>query len=232
MTTTQQHATTTVDVPSVHATIGHVAMHYRPGDEAPARRLFELLGCTLVDNGPDPGNDGFCSIVVSGDDWNYVDDMLYLSKASAQQVALDDAVADALGAGGDDQHPALTAWEDLRGEWPETATHVGIRFRSLDDVERAVAAVQSAGAPGGELEGRVSVSWFRARKGKLPEIDARMEASPVFGDDDRSAFSDFGVQCFVRTNLFAAGLLTFGQLIELDYYFDPAFAEAPRYGGS
>ena len=53
MTTTQQHATTTVGVPSVHATIGHVAMHYRPGDEAPARRLFELLGCTLVDNGPD-----------------------------------------------------------------------------------------------------------------------------------------------------------------------------------
>jgi len=54
----------------------------------------------------------------------------------------------------------------------------------------------------------------------------------VFGDDDRSAFSDFGVQCFVRTNLFAAGLLTFGQLIELDYYFDPAFATPPRYGSA
>jgi hypothetical protein len=216
----------------LHGTIGHVAMHYRPGDEAGARRLFELLGCTLVDNGPNPGHDGFCSIVVAGDDWNYVDDMLYLAKASAPQLALDDAVADALGAGGDDQHPALTAWEDLRGEWPESATHVGLRFRSLDDVERAVEAVQAAGAPGGELEGRVSVSWFRARKGKRPEIDARMDASPVFGDDDRSAFSDYGVQCFVRTDLFAAGLLTFGQLIELDYYFDPAFAEPPSYGGS
>ncbi len=76
----------------------------------------------------------------------------------------------------------------------------------------------------------MSVSWFRARRGKQPDIDARMDASAVFGDDDRSAFSDYGVQCFVRTNLFAAGLLTFGQLIELDYYFDPAFATPPRYG--
>jgi hypothetical protein len=109
---------------------------------------------------------------------------------------------------------------------------VGIRFRSLDDVERAVAEVQAAGASGGELEGRVSVSWFRARKGKQPEIDARIDASPVFTDDDRSAFSDYGVQCFVRTDLCAAGLGTFGQLIELDYYFDPAFAEPPSYGSS
>jgi hypothetical protein len=57
-----------------------------------------------------------------------------------------------------------------------------------------------------------------------------MDASPVFGADDRSAFSDYGVQCFVQTDLCAAGLLTLGQVIELDYYFDPAFAEPPRYG--
>jgi hypothetical protein len=215
-----------------HATIGHVAMYYRPGDEAQARRLFELIGCTLVDNGPDPGRDGFTSIVVAGPDWNYVDDMLYLARASAQQLALEDVIRDALRVGTDDEDPALTAFSALRAEWPETYTHVGIRFRSLDDVERAVAALDAAGAPGGELEGRVSVTRFRARTGKDDAVDRRMDDSPVFADDDRHAFSDFGVQCFVQTDLVAAGLLTLGQIIELDYYFEPAFAQPPRYGAS
>ena len=47
-------------------TIGHLALHYGPGDQQGARRLLELCGCTLVDNGPSPGNDGFCSVLVDG----------------------------------------------------------------------------------------------------------------------------------------------------------------------
>ena len=39
-----------------------MALHYLPGDEAAARRLLEHLGCTLVDNGPKPGEDGFCTV--------------------------------------------------------------------------------------------------------------------------------------------------------------------------
>ena len=47
-------------------TIGHLALHYGPGDEGGARRLLELCGCTLLDNGPSPGNDGFCSVLLDG----------------------------------------------------------------------------------------------------------------------------------------------------------------------
>ena len=209
-----------------HATIGHVAMYYLPGDEVQTRRLFELLGCTLVDNGPDPGNDGFTSVVVSGPDWNHVDDILYLAPASAQQQALEAAIGEALRAGSDDEHPALRDFRAVREEWPEIYTHFGIRFRSLDDVERAVAAIEIAGAPGGELEGRASVSRFRARAGRGEAIDQRMEESTVFDADDRPAFGDYAVQCFVKTDLVAAGIPALGQTIELDYYFDPAF-DAP-----
>ena len=49
-----------------NATIGHLALHYRPGDEGQARRLFDLLGCTLVQNGPSPGTDGFSTVVIDG----------------------------------------------------------------------------------------------------------------------------------------------------------------------
>jgi hypothetical protein len=35
------------------------------------------------------------------------------------------------------------------------------------------------------------------------------------------------VQIFVRTDLFAHGLLSFGQTIELDYVFEPFYSHLP-----
>ena len=212
------------------ATIGHLALHYRPGDEDRARRLFELFGCTLVQNGPAPGTDGFSTIVVDDETWNYVDNVLYLSRVSDAQLDLETAIADGLRAGAVDEDPRLSAYRALRAEWPESLTHVGIRYSSFEALERAVSAIEIATAPGGELAGRASITKFKARPGLDAEIDAAMAASPIFDDDDRPAFADYGVQCFVKTDLCAAGLLALGQTIELDYFFAPAFEKVPSFG--
>src|SRR6478672_671098 len=87
------------------AVIGHLALHYMPGDEHKARRLLELLGCTLVDNGPAPGSDGFCTVLVSGDDANYADNIMFLSGVTPEQAAVEDAIRSGLRAGEPDEDP-------------------------------------------------------------------------------------------------------------------------------
>ena len=59
--------------------VGHLALHYAPGDERPARRLLELLGCTLLDNGPRPGEDGFCSVLVDGPTATFAENLMFLN---------------------------------------------------------------------------------------------------------------------------------------------------------
>src|SRR5436190_19894358 len=72
--------------------VGHLALHYGEGDEAPARHLLELLGCTLVDNGPAPGSDGFCTVLVDKGTANHADNVMFLSKLPPAQVAVEDAI--------------------------------------------------------------------------------------------------------------------------------------------
>ena len=59
-----------------------------------------------------------------------------------------------------------------------------------------------------------------------------METSPIFRDhdDDGTAFTDYGVQVFVRTDLCTTGLFALGQTFELDYYWAPAFDSMPDFG--
>jgi len=120
------------------------------------------------------------------------------------------------------------AFHDRMGEWPESAPHAGLKYASLDDLEAAVVALEAHAAPGGPLDGRVSVTRFRARPGLDGEVDARMAASPVFTDADRPAFGDHIVQVFVRTDLF--GALTSASTIELDYAFPPFYGRVPTFG--
>ena len=54
-----------------------------------------------------------------------------------------------------------------------------------------------------------------------------MAASPAFTGDEPRAFANYWIQCFVKTDLFGYGILAFGQTIELDYVFEPFFAEPP-----
>jgi hypothetical protein len=202
--------------------LGHLALYYRPGEESAARTLLTDLGFELVDNGPRPGEDGFCSGLVDGATANHHDNVVYLAAMGEAQWALEQQVAEALAT------DTGSAFRDRMGEWPESAPHVGVKYESLDDLEATLAALDRHTAPGGPLEGRVTVTRFRARPGLDPDVDARMAASPVFTDDDRPAFGDHIVQCFVRTDLF--GALTSASTIELDYAFAPFYGRIPTFG--
>lgn len=202
--------------------LGHLALYYRPGEQDGARTLLSDLGCELLDNGPRPGDDGFCSALVDDATANHHDNVVYLAEMGAAQWELEQRVADVLASA------AGAAFHERMLEWPESAPHVGLKYASLDDLERAVLAVEDHAAAGGPLDGKVTVTRFRARPGLDPATDARMAASPVFTDGDRPAFGDHIVQVFVRTTLF--GALTSATTIELDYAFEPFYGRVPTFG--
>jgi hypothetical protein len=219
---------TTTTSTSTSATLGHLALHYRPGDFEPARALFQALGARLQDNGPP----GFCSIVFDPAGWNHVDNVMYLSQAGTVKLALEDAITESLHIGKTDEDPRAVAFRELRHASPESLDHVGIRYSTFADLERAVLALAAATAPGGALEGRAVVTKYRARPGQDPQVDELMETSPIFRDHDDNgiAFADFGVQIFVKTDLCTTGLFSLGQTIELDYFWPPAFETMPDFG--
>lgn len=202
--------------------LGHLALYYRPGEERAARTLLADLGCELIENGPRPGEDGFCSALVDEATANHHDNVVYVARMGDAQWALEQQIAEVLGSstGG--------AYHDRMTEYPESAPHVGLKYASLDDLEEALVAIERDMAPGGPLDGHVSVTRYRARPGLDPDTDARMAASPVFADDDRPAFGDHIIQCFVRTDLF--GALTSAATIELDYAFPPFYGQVPTFG--
>jgi hypothetical protein len=206
--------------------LGHLAVHYHPGDEQPARRLLELIGCTMVDNGPAPGSDGFCTVLVDKGTGNYADNLMFLSALTPAQVAVEDAIRARLG----DEEDLVAGLRGLGTTAPEALSHIGLRYRSFDDLERVLQALEAAAAPGGELAGRVEVVKHRARPGLDADVDARMAASPVFTGDEKPAFADHWVQCFVNTNLCGFGILAFGSTFELDYVFDQFMDHPPSFG--
>jgi len=209
--------------------IGHMALHYGPGDEQPARRLLELIGCTLVDNGPKPGSDGFCTVLVDHDSANYADNIMFLSRVSDGQLQLEEAITAGLNAGPKGEDDAVAAYRAKTLASPEIISHIGIRYLSFEALEEVIGALEEAAKPGGELDGRIQVTKH-IRLGLDPAIDERIAASPVFADDVVPAYADFWLQCFVRTDLCGFGILAFGHTFELDFVFEPFFVSPPKFG--
>jgi hypothetical protein len=222
MTTTAPKSTSTAS-----ATLGHLALHYRPGDFAATRLLFESLGAHLEENGPE----GFFTVVFARDGWNYVDNVMYIAQATKVKLGLEEAITESLRIGTDDEDPRATAFRDTRGASPESLDHVGIRYSSFAELERAVIALEQASATGGALAGRAVVTKYRPPAGMDAAIDDEIAASPIFRDrdDDGTSYVDYGVQVFVKTDLCTTGLFALGQTIELDYFFEPAFDAMPDF---
>jgi hypothetical protein len=210
--------------------LGHLALYYAPGDMEPSRQLLRDLGCTLVENGPRPGVDGFCTVLVDGDSANYADNILFLAPLTPTQQELERTIRDHFGIDTNDAADSATAFTEMKRVSPETASHFAIRYRELEALESALAAVEVDCASGGPLHGRVELTKYRARPGLDAAVDARMAASRAFTGEELPAFADHWIQCFVKTDLFGYGILAFGQTIELDYIFEPFFAQPPKFG--
>jgi hypothetical protein len=210
--------------------LGHLALHYAPGDEAASRHLLGRLGFELVDNGPLPGQDGFCTVVVDRASHNHAENLMFLSRMSDAQQAVEAAIREHLRIGEADEDASVTAFRASRQQSPESAAHLGVRYSSLEEIEDVVVAHARDAEPGGPLAGRVEVTRYRARPNLAADVDARMADSPVFAADDRPAFANHWVQCFVRTDLFGFGVVALGQTIELDYVFEQFFTSPPSFG--
>jgi hypothetical protein len=211
-------------------TLGHLALYYAPGDMDASRRLLQDLGCTLVENGPAPGRDGFCTVLVDDESPTYADNILFLAALTPTQQELERTIRDHFGTNTPGAASTATAFTEMKRWSPETASHFAIRYRDLEALEDALAAVEADATDGGPLHGRVELTKYRARPGLDAGVDARMAASRAFTGDEHPAFADFWIQCFVKTDLFGYGILAFGQTIELDYVFEPFFAQPPTFG--
>jgi hypothetical protein len=221
----------TAEAPTV---LGHLALHYGKGDEQPARRLLELLGCTLIDNGPAPGSDGFCTALVDSATADYADNLMFLSGMTTEQEAVESAIRDALRLGELDTHPAVTKFAETSSVKPESSSHIGIRYRSLAALEKVLTDLEMAALPGGELAGRIQVTKYAPRTAGNEEADeavvARVDSSPAFSGEEPPSFAPYWIQCFVRTDLCGFGILAFGSIFELDYVFEPFMDHPPVFG--
>jgi hypothetical protein len=192
--------------------LGHIALAVGPGDGPAAAHLLSLLGLDVTDNGPSKQGDPWYTALVDADTFRGLENLFFVVPVSEEQLRLEAAIGD-----------ALVDAEELDGFFaskraqPESASHIALAYRDLDDLEAAVQAVLDA-ADEPPLAGRVQVRVFRARDG-YADVEERMAGSDLFADADDVAFVERTVQVFVQTDVVSTGLLLLGQTIELDYVF-------------
>ena len=166
----------------------HVELLYRPGERMLAKKFFELLGCAVVDQ------DGtfFTAFIEPLAARDYANNVVYASEIRADQWTLEQEIA----------IEAAATCQLLRvvtRREPQRSTHFGFRVRDREGLYELVAGVKEAAVCDPELCGRVA-------------IDA------VFVPGEPGAIAPNMIQVFVWTDVVAAGMLTFGQHIEVQWH--------------
>lgn len=201
--------------------IGHLAVHFRPGERDLATRFFQLLGARIREFPNALSDEPLYIVAMDGADPDRANNIVYLFALKPAQIELESAIAESLGAGTDHEHPALTAFLEHRERWPESYLHFGLHFAALEELEAAVlrmqAEMESNPAFGARIQG-MQIMRARGQEGDHA-IDERMAASPVFAGTADYAYGKHGVQVHIRTDLFATGLALFGSIVELDFVF-------------
>lgn len=202
----------------VRRSLGHVALHYgRAADGPVAARLLTLLGFSETQMLPFPDGN-FYRFVVDEHHFARGDGIIYLSALPDAQRRLIDTIHELLKVGHEDENEAVGAMRAMLAADPETSFHLGFLVPSLEELEQRILALRELAQSDPELKGRVRISMNRARPGDA-EVDARLDASPLFGDVTRHAYGSAGVQVFVETDLFKAGQLGDAMVLEFDYVF-------------
>ncbi len=168
--------------------LNHVEMVYRPGERHLVTKLFTALGCTVIDTGA----------THLGISVNFTDDFprnnaLYASEVTPEQWALEQLLQQAL-EGGSPLSGAYAGYEEKFRRHPQMTSHFGIRYPSFEAVEEIVSHLQK------DLD---------------PELRGRVQLKGVFRPDDPGSYSKSVMQAFIKTDIAASGLITFGQHIEL-----------------
>lgn len=199
-------------------TMGHIALHYGAAEDGPvAARLLTAIGCVETQMLPLPGGN-FYRFVVGKGHFARGDGIIYLSALPEPQRQLIETIHTMLGVGTDQEHDAVKGWRAMMVADPEASFHFGFLLDSLEELEAIVLDLRERAETDPDLKGRVNIVLNRARPGDA-EVDARLDASPVYGDVTRYAYGRNGVQAFIETDILKAGQLGDSMVVELDYVF-------------
>ncbi|QGP81107.1 hypothetical protein [Sphingobium sp. CAP-1] len=203
--------------------MGHMALHYKKAEEGPlAARLLGMLGYVLTQDLVLPSGAHFYRFVVDSRHQPRGDGIVYLSLIPDAQRDLMQAIHAALAVGTDHEHPAVVAMRERMNEDPEYSFHYGTLLESLEDLEAMFIALKDANENDPELKGRLKLVYNRALPG-TPEVDARLDASPIYSGVTRYAYGKNGVQAFLETDILSSGMLGETMMLEFDYIF-PGYA--------
>jgi hypothetical protein len=199
--------------------MGHIALHYQTPEDGPlAARLLSLLGFVETQDLTLPDGSHFYRFVVDPQHHARGDGIIYLSAVPEAQRKLVEAVRGALKVNTPEEHPAVGGMRAALQTDPEYSFHAGFLMESLEDLEQTVLRLKELAETDPELKGRIKITVNRAMRG-TPEVDARLDASPLYGDVTRTAYGRNGVQAFVETDILSSGTLGENMVIEFDYVF-------------
>lgn len=124
--------------------------------------------------------------------------VIYASESPPAQQAFERTLRDQL-ASSPRLRAAADAWRDAFHTDPQRSVHFGFRYETRGEFEAAIGRLRAASGPGGPLEHRLVVT-------------------AVYFPGDPGSITDTMAQGFVWTDLFASGLLLFGQHIEMQWH--------------
>jgi hypothetical protein len=168
--------------------LNHLEMVYRPGERHLVTKLFTALGCTVTDTGST-----YLVIAVGATDPYMLNNTMYASEVTGEQWRLEQQLQKAL-EGESPLAAAYAGYDDKFRRDPQLTSHFGLRFPSFEKLEETLQHLQNDLDP--ELVGRVAI------KG-------------IFRPGEPGSLADFIMQAFIKTDIAASGLITFGQHIEL-----------------
>lgn len=200
-------------------TISHVNLHYpRPEDGPAAALLLETAGLVKTQEMELPQGGTFYRFTTNALAPNGGDNIVYLSALPGATAALLAAAREALGFGTESEHPAVAAYRTAQAADPEFDFHVGFLHGSLDELEERYMALKALATEDARFAGRLKFLVNRAQPGDA-DIDARLDASPVYQGVTRYTYGRNGVQAFCETDLIVDGPLGGGVVLEFDYIF-------------
>lgn len=199
--------------------MGHYALHYRRDEEGPlAAKLLKLLGFVETQDMLLPNGTHFYRFVIDPRHHSRGDGIVYLSAVPEAQRKLVETVHAALKVGATDEHPAVAEMRKQVANDPEYGFHVGTLLDSLEALEAVMLQLEEANRSDPDLKGRLKLTYNRAMRGS-EEVDARLDASPIYGKTDRYCYGRNGVQAFVETDILSSGTLGDSMVLEFDYVF-------------
>jgi hypothetical protein len=202
--------------------VGHIALHYGTPEEGPlAARLLKLLGFIETQDIEFPDGSHFYRFVVDDRHQTRGDGIIYLSAVPGAQRALIEAARESLKVGQPGEHPAVAGMRAALDSDPEYSFHVGVLMDSLATLEQTMLKLEDLAATDPDFKGRLRFTYNRALPGD-EAVDARLDASPIYGKVERHAYGRNGVQAFIETDILSSGVLGESMFIELDYVFPGA----------